>query len=36
MVIVEIGVGDEVFAAPLIRLEPVAETAEGGNWHFLF
>ena len=36
IVIVEIDVGDKVLAASLIRLKPVAKTAERGNWHVIF
>ena len=32
-VVVEVGVSDEVFAAPSIRLEAVGEIAEGSNRH---
>ena len=32
-VIFQIDVGDEVFAAPLIRIETVSETVEGGDRH---
>jgi len=32
-VIFQVDVGNEVFAAPLIRLETVGEIAEGSDWH---
>src|SRR5947207_6489345 len=32
-VIFQVDVGNEVFAAPSIRLEAVGEIAEGGDWH---
>src|SRR3954451_11638307 len=36
-VVLHVDIGNEVFAAPLIRLEPVGEAVEGSNWHmFLF
>src|SRR5438034_10509533 len=34
--VVEIRVGDEVFAASLIWLKAIGKTVEGGNWHVLF
>src|SRR4030095_5925002 len=32
-VIFQVGVSNEVFAVPLIRIEAVGETVEGSNWH---
>src|SRR5205823_12333779 len=32
-VIFQVGVGNDVFAAPSIRLEAVCEIAEGSDWH---
>jgi len=32
-VIFQVGVGNEVFAAPSIRIEAVGETIESGDWH---
>jgi hypothetical protein len=32
-VIVEVDVGDEVFAVPSIRTEPVGKAVEGSDWH---
>ena len=36
IVIVEVRVCDEMFAASLIRLEAVGTTTESGDWHVLF
>jgi hypothetical protein len=36
IVIIEVRVCDEMFSAPLIRLEAIGETVKRGNWHALF